>query len=92
MLPENDARKSASAGMIRPTFTFKKRCCKFCEDKDVEIDYKDVSTLKKYTTDVGKIVGRKKTGLCAKHQRAVANAIKRARYMALMPYTVKVEY
>jgi small subunit ribosomal protein S18 len=89
---ENDARKHAAMGMIRPTFSYKKRGCKFCEDKDVEIDYKDVSTLKKYTTDVGKIIGRRKSGLCAKHQRAIANAIKKARFMALMPFTVHVEY
>jgi small subunit ribosomal protein S18 len=92
MPAENDARKNAAQGMIRPTFTFKKRGCKICEDKSVEVDYKDVATLKKYTTDVGKIVGRKKSGLCAKHQRSVANAIKRARFMALMPFSVKVEY
>jgi len=75
--------------MIRPTFVPKKRRRECCED--MVIDYKDVSLLKKYTTDTGKIVGRKKTGMCAKHQRALALSIKRARFMALMPYVVQVE-
>ncbi|HNT30521.1 MAG TPA: 30S ribosomal protein S18 [bacterium] len=78
--------------MIRPTLGYKRRGCKFCKEREKTVDYKDVATLKRYTTDMGKIVGRRKSGLCAKHQRQVAQAIKRARYMALMPFTVKVEY
>ncbi|HDS11664.1 MAG TPA: 30S ribosomal protein S18 [Candidatus Wirthbacteria bacterium] len=78
--------------MIRPTFSYKKRACRYCEDKEAEIDYKDTASLKKFTSDLGKIIGRKKTGLCAKHQRQVVREIKRARYMALMPYTAQVKF
>ena len=54
-----------------------------------EIDYKDVATLKKYVSERGKILPRRITGTCAKHQRAVTGAIKRARHLALMPYTAE---
>lgn len=85
---DSDDRNSATGPhMIRPTFSGKRRLVKL----EKPLDYKDVSTLKKFTNDVGKIVGRKKTGLCGKDQRAAALAIKRSRYMALMPYTVKVD-
>jgi len=87
--PPEENRRNPAMHMIRPTFVPKRRK-KGCDD-DIEIDYKDVSFLKKYTTDTGKIVGRKKTGLCAKHQRKLAEAIKRARFMALMPFVVKVD-
>ena len=53
------------------------------------IDYKDVATLKKYVSERGKILPRRITGTCAKHQRAVTGAIKRARHLALMPYTAE---
>ena len=65
----------------------KKRVCAFCVDKVEEIDYKDVAKLKKYITERGKILPRRITGNCAKHQRALTVAIKRARHIALMPYT-----
>ena len=60
--------------------------CRFCRDKVREIDYKDVPTLSKLTTAQGKLFSRKRSGNCAKHQRSARRAIKRARYMALMPY------
>jgi small subunit ribosomal protein S18 len=56
-------------------------------DKVTHIDYKDVELLRRYTEERGKIRPRRKTGTCAKHQRPLARAIKRARYMALLPYT-----
>jgi len=62
-----------------------KKVCTFCTEK-TEIDYKDVAKLKRYTTEKGKIIPRRTTGLCAKHQRELQNAIKRARVMALLPY------
>jgi small subunit ribosomal protein S18 len=86
-----DKKRQAAAHMIRPSFAHRRRGCKFCEEKELVIDYKDVALLKKYTSDMGKIIGRRKTGLCAKHQRAIARAVKRARFMALMPYRVQVE-
>ncbi len=60
--------------------------CRFCRDKSGEIDYKDVATLSKLTTAQGKLFSRKRSGNCAKHQRSARRAIKRARYIALMPY------
>ena len=64
----------------------KKKFCIFCKNKNAEIDYKDVETLKKFVAPNGKISPRRATGACAKHQRAIAVAIKRARFMALLPY------
>lgn len=63
----------------------RKKVCVFC-GKDNEIDYKDVNKLKKYVSERGKILPRRITGNCAKHQRALTVAIKRARHVALMPY------
>jgi len=60
--------------------------CRFCRDKIQEIDYKDISILQKLTTTQGKLFSRKRSGNCAKHQRSARTAIKRARFMALMPY------
>jgi small subunit ribosomal protein S18 len=60
--------------------------CRFCRDKVSEVDYKDVSVLNKLTTQQGKMFSRKRSGNCARHQRSVKRAIKRARFLALMPY------
>lgn len=64
----------------------RKKVCQFCADKDKKIDYKDVETLKKYTTERGKILPRRVTGTCAMHQRAVTKEIKKARVVALLPF------
>jgi len=64
----------------------KRKICSFCSDKVKEIDYKDPIKLRQYISDRGKIESRRKTGTCAKHQRALAMAIKRARHLALLPY------
>lgn len=66
----------------------KKKVCHFCEHKIETIDYKDVKTLQRYTSERGKILPRRVTGACAKHQRKVTTAVKRARAVALMPYVV----
>ena len=63
--------------------------CGFCRDKVKEIDYKDISTLKRYVSDRGKIKPRRVTGNCTQHQRQVSIAVKRAREMALIAYTSK---
>ena len=68
----------------------KQRYCSFCKDKVKEIDYKDVQLLRKYMTDRGKIRPRRVTGTCAQHQHRLAMAVKRAREMALVPYTIPV--
>jgi len=65
----------------------KRKFCFFCADKVEVIDYKDPSKLRRYILSEGKIAPRRRTGTCAKHQRAVAVAIKRARHLALLPYT-----
>ena len=64
----------------------KKKVCAFCAEKATSIDYKDANKLRKYITERGKIAPRRGTGCCAKHQRELAVAIKRARHLALMPY------
>jgi len=64
----------------------KPKVCGYCADRVVEIDYKEASKLKRFIMESGKILPRRMTGVCAKHQRLLANAIKRARYMALLPY------
>lgn len=69
----------------------RRKVCQFCADKEKKIDYKDVETLKKYTTERGKILPRRVTGTCAMHQRAVTSAIKRARVVALMPFDSEIE-
>ncbi|WP_408634339.1 30S ribosomal protein S18 [Mycoplasmopsis alligatoris] len=69
-------------------FPFKKRVCEFCENSVLYIDYKDVETLKRYVNATGQIKPKANSGACAKHQRKVSTAIKRARQIAFMPYTV----
>lgn len=64
----------------------KKKVCAFCVDKSNTIDYKDVAKLRRYITENGKILPRRQTGVCAIHQRELANAIKRARLMVLLPF------
>ncbi|MBQ8430439.1 MAG: 30S ribosomal protein S18 [Clostridia bacterium] len=64
----------------------KKKVCIFCENKDKAIDYKDIATLRKFVTEKGKILPCRQTGTCAKHQRELTVAIKRARNIALLPF------
>ena len=64
----------------------KKRVCNFCADKITSIDYKEIGKLRKFISERGKILPRRVTGNCAKHQRAMTVNVKRARHMALMPY------
>ena len=66
---------------------FRRKICRFCVDKDVDIDYKDASMLRSFLSERGKIVPRRISGTCAKHQRRVTTAIKRARTVALLPFT-----
>ena len=66
----------------------RRKVCQFCVEKVQHIDYKDVARLRRFTSERGKILPRRMTGTCAKHQRQLSTAIKRARTIALMPYTV----
>src|SRR4030066_1069775 len=77
----------AKTGREKPRrFAFKPKVCAFCAEK-ADIDYKDIARLRRYVSDRGKIQPRRRTGVCAKHQRRLSLAIKRARYLALLPST-----
>ena len=65
----------------------RKKVCGFCVDKVENIDYKDIARLRRYMSERGKILPRRVTGTCARHQREITVAIKRARHLALLPYT-----
>ncbi len=67
----------------------KKKVCSFCIDKVQDIDYKEVAKVRKYVSERGKILPRRISGNCAKHQRQLTVAIKRARHIALLPYTAE---
>jgi small subunit ribosomal protein S18 len=77
---------SSSRDSGRRRFHRRPRNCQFCADKINSVDYKQVELVKRYVTDAGKIRSRRETGNCAKHQRMVAKAVKRARHMALVPF------
>lgn len=64
----------------------RRKVCQFCIDKTDDVDYKDVAKLRRFITEKGKILPRRMSGVCAKHQRVLATAIKRARVMALLPF------
>lgn len=88
---EQSAENAENSAPVRETKKFvkripKRKVCAFCQAKVNEIDYKDVNTLKKYVTEGGKILPRRMTGTCAKHQRILATAIKRARIVDLLPF------
>jgi small subunit ribosomal protein S18 len=65
----------------------RKRVCRFCTDSEVVLDYKEVKVLRNFVTERGKIIPRRIFGTCASHQRQVCEAIKRARHIALLPYS-----
>jgi small subunit ribosomal protein S18 len=74
-------KKKTSKRMV-----FRKKECRFCVEKLPPADYKDISLLQKYITERGKIASRRASGTCARHQRRVAQAIKRARMLSLLPF------
>lgn len=77
--PERENRRGGRKG--------RKKVCAFCVDKIEAIDYKDISRLRRFVSERAKILPRRVTGTCARHQRDLTVAIKRARYLALIPYT-----
>ena len=79
------ARKKARKQKKRSGF-IRRKVCRFCADSSVEIDYKDAKGLRLFTTEIGKLIPRRISGNCAKHQRQLAAAVKRARHIAIMPY------
>jgi small subunit ribosomal protein S18 len=82
---DRDADLEQESGRRKP---LRRRACKFCTDEKLVIDYKNAGLLKYFITDRGKLVPRRLTGNCAKHQRAIARAVARARMIALMPFAV----
>ena len=88
-MTKTDKPERTDAPMKRRVVRRRKKVCVFCADKtNAGIDYKDVNKLKRYISERGKILPRRITGNCAKHQRALTVAIKRSRHVALMPYVV----
>lgn len=83
MMNNDDRQQQKKVRRGRP----RRKICAFCADKATSIDYKDTAKLKRFMTERGKIQPRRTSGVCAKHQRHLAMAIKRARMMALLPYT-----
>ena len=75
-------RRGGGMGKRRPKF------CHYCVEKSDKVDYKDVEKLRKYISERGKVVPRRISGSCAKHQRQLTEAIKRARFMALLPFSL----
>lgn len=89
---EEEEERGAAAGRRRRQQRYamrRRRTCIFCEEKTA-IDYKQVTLLRPFLTDRGKIRPRRQTGTCAKHQRQLATAIKRARHLALLPFVMEV--
>lgn len=84
MSEDRGDRKQRPRGARKP----RRKVCDFCVSKIEYIDYKDVNRLRRYINERGKITPRRMTGNCAKHQRQLAEAIKRARAIALLPFTV----
>ena len=86
----SDSRRSGGSdrGRGRRGY-FRKKVCRMCVSKIDSLDYKDVDALKRFVTDRGKILPRRMTGTCARHQRVVSAAVKRARMVALLPYVEK---
>lgn len=73
----------------KPKYIPHRKVCSFCVDKVDDIDYKDVTLLRRFISDRGKIEPRRKTGTCARHQRTLTVALKRGRHVALLPYTAE---
>ena len=84
MSEERSERRPRRRGGRRP----RRKVCSFCVDKIEYIDYKDINRLRRFVNERGKILPRRMSGNCAKHQRQLSEAIKRARAIALLPYTV----
>ena len=82
---ESSMDNEPSMGMGR-RYVARPKICQFCADKNIAIDYKQSDMLRRFVSEDGKIRPRRQTGTCAKHQRELANAIKRARHIALLPF------
>ena len=85
-MARSKSKKPKGRTLDKPRYVPKRKVCSFCSHKVEVIDYKDSLKLRRYISDRGKIEPRRRTGTCAKHQRALAVAVKRARHLALLPY------
>ncbi|MGH7830690.1 MAG: 30S ribosomal protein S18, partial [Candidatus Binatia bacterium] len=83
----NRERMDDEKGPGRRRFMVRRKVCRFCADKNLKIDYKDIKTLTGFVTERGKVTPSRITGTCAGHQRILTVAIKRARNLALLPFT-----
>lgn len=88
MYDNDDKNPRRGRGKKRPMH--RRKVCRFCVDHIKDIDYKDIKTLRNFVTERGKIIPRRISGNCAKHQRMLTQTIMRARFMALLPYTAMV--
>ena len=75
----------------RKKLFYRRKVCRFCTDKELVLDYKDAKVLKSFVTERGKIIPKRIYGTCATHQRQLTEAVKRARHLALIPYTGSVQ-
>ena len=87
MAQRDQRQQQRKGGRPAPGGPIRKRNCYFCREKVDEVDYKNVNQLRRYVSEKGKIRSRRITGACRRHQRQVAAAVKRAREMALLPYS-----
>jgi small subunit ribosomal protein S18 len=88
IMPYNN-KEGGAAPMRRRPMHRRRKVCVFCSDENQKIDYKDANLLRKYISERGKILPRRITGNCAKHQRELTVAVKRARQVALIPYVIE---
>jgi small subunit ribosomal protein S18 len=89
----NFASRKKKTGVNRKKRVFHRRkVCRFCADTSLIIDYKDAKSLRYFITERGKIIPRRISGTCAKHQRSLTHAIKRARTIALLPFVGTIDY
>jgi len=84
----NDRRSGGRGSLANSPFHRKRRICAFCVEKVSYIDYKEPEVLRRYMTEHGRLRPRRQTGTCAKHQRELARAVKRARHIALIPFVI----
>ncbi|MBU1163565.1 MAG: 30S ribosomal protein S18 [Proteobacteria bacterium] len=89
-VPSNSGRTTGTQGKKR--IYHRRKLCRFCADTSLAINYKDPKTLKYFVTERGKIIPRRISGTCAKHQRALTKAIKQARTIALLPYVGTIDH
>ena len=92
MRTTTSTQRRRTGGARKKRVDHRRKVCRFCADTSLEINYKDTKSLKYFTTERGKIIPRRISGTCAKHQRALTQAIKRARTIALLPFVGTMEY